>query len=187
MWPEQAPPAPDSRSSDPLDRSELRVSELIATKIASRLVLEGAGYGRYDSGDSLPESPVIHTTVRLVASGRSFGTLLCSQEPWSRSPPGCSHPADASGREVRPGSPASDHRLRSPLPHHTGKGRDSSANRVIPSSQDLVVRLGCSADGPREMSSRDARSLRGGELESDRRLSVELARRGSCHLQSCLR
>jgi hypothetical protein len=101
----QAPPAPDSRSSDPLGHSELRVSELIATKIASRLVLEGTGYGRYDSGDSLPESPVIHTTVRLVASGRSFGTLLCSQEPWSRSPPGCSHPADASGREVRPGTP----------------------------------------------------------------------------------
>jgi len=69
MWPEQASPAPDSRSSDPLDRSELRWSESIATKIASRLVLEGAGYGRYDSGDSLPESPVIHTTVRFVTSG----------------------------------------------------------------------------------------------------------------------
>lgn len=134
MWPEQAPPAPDSRSSDPLDRSELRWSEPIATKIASRLVLEGAGYGRYDSGDSLPESPVIHTTVRFVTSGRSFGTLLCSQEPWSRSPPGCSHPVDASGREVRPGKPASDHGYGR-LCRHTGKERDSSANPVIPSSR----------------------------------------------------
>lgn len=133
MWPEQACLLQTAGLRTRWIVSELRVTDPIATKIASRLVLEGAGFGRHDSGDSLPESPVIHTTVRLVASGASFGTALCSQEPWSRSPPGCSHPADASGREVRPGLPASDHRQRSPLPDHTGKGRNSSANCVIPS------------------------------------------------------
>lgn len=86
----QASPAPSGGSSDPpaqfAESSGSR--RMFATKIASRLVLEGTGFGRYDSGDLLPESPIIHTIVRPRASGWSFGTRLCSQkEPWIQSPP----------------------------------------------------------------------------------------------------
>jgi hypothetical protein len=60
-WPEQASPAPKATGLRAgWIASELRVTDSIATKIASRLVLEGAGFGRHDSGDLLPESPVPH-------------------------------------------------------------------------------------------------------------------------------
>lgn len=105
---------------------------MIATKIASRLVLEGAGFDRHDPGIH-SRNPVIHTTVRLRASGGSFGIPLVPQEPWIRSPPESTDSADASGREIRPGTA----RVRSSATvvsaGHTGRGRDSFANLVIPS------------------------------------------------------
>lgn len=58
----------------------------IATKIASRLVLEGADFDRHDTGDLLPEPGHPHdreaSCLRLVL--RDYAG---SQEPWIRSPP----------------------------------------------------------------------------------------------------
>lgn len=58
----------------------------IATKIASRLVLEGADFDRHDTGDLLPEPGHPHDR-EASCLGRVLRDYAGSQEPWIRSPP----------------------------------------------------------------------------------------------------
>lgn len=152
---------------------------MFATKIASRLVLEGAGYGRYDSGDLLPESPIIHTIVRPRASGRSFGTRLCSQRSLGSNRPRIERSVDASRREGptghRPRQTIGNGRLYRFCRYESVSRLAVPRDSVLPGPDRKTGRLGRRAEG---ISFQDE-TLPGGTRESDRWLSVELARRGT--------
>jgi len=103
-WPEQASARSiAARRFDSLVHPGVQASAVSATGSLRGLDLDGADYGRHASGDQLPENPVIHTIVRLRPRAGPSGPSWFSMEPWNRSPPGSSHPVDASGREIRTG------------------------------------------------------------------------------------
>lgn len=102
-WPEQASPAPAAGLRTRWFAFGASGSRrMIATKIASRLVLEDAGFDRYDPGTH-SRNPVPHDR-EASCLGRVLRDSAGSQEPWIRSPPESTDSVDASGREIRPGT-----------------------------------------------------------------------------------
>lgn len=177
MWPEQAFACSERiHVIRRLPRERKAYPQVIATQIVSGFaprvpVTAGTIPGTF------PESPVFHTTVRPRASGQSFGTAPVLRSPGSDRTPRIPGSGGRLRREVRRAQPEQTiGQIVSAA--YTGRERVSSEPRdsVL---QDLVERPGRSALGPRGASFQDERPLQGGTLESDRRLSVELARRGT--------
>lgn len=109
-------------------------TSVVTTKVVSGLASRVSAPADMIPG-LLPESPVFHTTARLLSLGRILRDLAGSQRsPGLRPAPRCLRtPADASGRDAGPGSP--DPSIgNGRLAGSTGKSEVCSANLAIPSS-----------------------------------------------------